>query len=95
VAEHVVRKGRTPMSKFFATSAPGFFGSPSIRRFLSSQLRAADGNPTRVLEEPVTIGAKTVQSSAASIARDRDHFDERLDAVAGSEFVDDRIRRRE
>lgn len=55
-----------------------------------------DENPTRVPEEPATNDAGELQPAAPSItAADVDDHTERLDAVAGAEFVDDRIRLRE
>jgi hypothetical protein len=38
---------------------------------------------------------RALSAGASFIAADRDHDAERLDAVAGSEFLDDRIRLRE
>ena len=55
-----------------------------------------DENPTRVLEEPTTKDVGQLQPSGATvITADLDDRTERLDAVAGSEFVDDRIRLQE
>jgi len=55
-----------------------------------------DENPTRAPEEPATEDVGEPQPSGAPvIAADLDDDTERLDAVAGSEFVDDRIRLRE
>ena len=55
-----------------------------------------DENPTRVLEEPTTKDVGELQPKwAPVIAADVDDQTERLDAVAGSEFVDDRIRLQE
>jgi hypothetical protein len=55
-----------------------------------------DENPTRAPEEPATEDVGENQPSGASvITADLDDHTERLDAVAGSEFVDDRIRLRE
>jgi hypothetical protein len=52
-----------------------------------------DENPTRVHEEPATKDVGELQPSGAPvIAADLDDHTENLDAVAGSEFVDDRIR---
>jgi len=55
------------------------------------------GESTRIPEAPATMDVREVQSSrwAWIIAADRDHRADSLDAVAGSEFVDDRIRLRE
>ncbi len=55
-----------------------------------------DENPTRIPKEPATKDAGELQPSEASvIVADLDDHTERLDAVAGSEFVDDRIRLQE
>ena len=55
-----------------------------------------DENPTRVPEEPATKDVGELQPSGASvIAADLNDHTERLDDVAGSEFVDDRIRLQE
>ena len=55
-----------------------------------------DENPTRVPEEPTTRDVGELQPNGApAIAADVDDHTERLDAVAGSEFVDDRIRLQE
>lgn len=55
-----------------------------------------DENPTPVSEEPATKDTGELQPSGASVTTaDLDDHTERLDAVAGSEFVDDRIRLRE
>ena len=55
-----------------------------------------DENPTLAPEEPATRDIAELQPSGATvIAADLDDHTERLDAVAGSEFVDDRIRLQE
>lgn len=55
-----------------------------------------DENPKRVPEEPATKDIGDPQPSGASVMpTDLDDHTERLDAVAGSEFVDDRIRLQE
>jgi hypothetical protein len=68
------------MSRFLVASGPGFFGSLGILQLLAG--RGED----RTVEESQTRGADEA---------DRDHSAETLDATAGSEFVDDRIRLRE
>jgi hypothetical protein len=68
------------MSRFLGASRPGFFGSLGIVQLL------AGGREDRTVEESPTPGADEA---------DRDHSAETLDATAGSEFVDDRIRLRE
>ena len=86
------------MSRILATSA-GFFSRFASVRFLaaSREVRGTEQSPTRGPEVLATIDVRESQSSrgASIIAADRDHHAERLDAVAGSEFVDDRIRLRE
>jgi hypothetical protein len=53
--------------------------------------------PTRVPEEIATMDVQKIQPSrgASIIAADLGHYAKSLDVVAGSEFVDDRIRLRE
>jgi hypothetical protein len=80
------------------TSGPRFFISSAILRLLAaSEVRSREDNPGRVAEEPATVDAADVQPSrrASFIAADRDQGAESVDAVAGSEFVDDRIRLQE
>lgn len=53
-------------------------------------------NPTLAPEDPATRDIAELQPSGATvIAADLDDHTESLDAVAGSEFVDDRIRLQE
>jgi len=54
-------------------------------------------NPTPGADQPEMLDTGDVQPSPRPpfIEADRDHDVEDLDDVAGSEFVDDRIRRRE
>jgi hypothetical protein len=55
-----------------------------------------DENPTRAPEEPATKEVAELQPSGTPvITADLDDRTEILDAVAGSEFVDDRIRLQE
>jgi hypothetical protein len=75
---------KTAMSKVLAASAFGFFGSREVRGLLATAVRLGEAGPMRVVEERVVF-----------IAADRDRHAEHFDAVAGSEFVDDRIRLRE
>ena len=57
---------------------------------------STDENPTLAPEEPATKDIGELQRSVATgIAVDLDDHTERIDAVAGSEFVDDRIRLQE
>ena len=58
---------------------------------MRSQIRAIEKSPTHVVEESVAADAGNVRPDA-SVAADGDDQGEGLDAVAGSEFVDDRIR---
>ena len=53
-----------------------------------------DANSTNEPEEPTTMGTQDVQPShgASLPSADLDRHTESLDTVAGSEFVDDRIR---
>ena len=82
------------MSTFLMTSTAAFFGSRAIRRFLGVEVRI-ESSSTRAVEERVAMDAGNVRSGPASMELDRYDRSERLDAVAGSEFVDDRIRLRE
>jgi hypothetical protein len=66
-------------------------------RFDQTQLRTKVGGLMRVADVPVMVDTGDVQPGArvTVIAAHRDHDAGRLDAVAGSEFLDDRIRLRE
>jgi len=59
---------------------------------MRSQIRAIEKSPTHIVEEAVATDAGTTRPDPASVAADADDQGEGLDAVAGSEFVDDRIR---
>ena len=59
---------------------------------MRSQVSATEMRPTRVVEDPVATDAGNILPDPASVATDVDDQAEGLDAVAGSEFVDDRIR---
>ena len=74
------------MSRSLATAGLGVVGSRMILRLLATGrgMRAMAG------EEDVRPGA-----GASFVSIDGDHGTERQDAVAGSEFVDDRIRLQE
>ena len=80
-------------------SRPGFFSRLANVRLLPAarELRSMEETPMRVPEEPATMGVREIQPSrgASIIAAGLDHHAASLDAVAGSEFVDDRIRLRE
>jgi hypothetical protein len=87
------------MSRRLETSGPGFFGSWAILPFLAAgrEVHGVEESPQRASEEPATVDAGEVQTSsrASFIAADRDQDAESVDAVAGSEFLDDRIRLQE
>jgi hypothetical protein len=72
------------------------FGSGGILRRLAAgrEMRTLTGRPTRAAEVRAMPDTGDVQPVArvSFAARDREDETERLDAVAGSEFVDDRIR---
>jgi hypothetical protein len=78
---------------------PGFFSRLANVRLLTAtrEVRGVEESRRRLPEEPATMDVREVQPSrgASTIAAELDHHMERLDAVAGSEFVDDRIRLRE
>ena len=59
---------------------------------MRSQVRATEKSPTHVVEEPAATDAGNIRPEPASVLVDGDDLSEGLDAVAGSEFVDDRIR---
>jgi hypothetical protein len=87
------------MSRTLVTSGLGFFGSRAILRLLGSgsEARSMEGSPSRAAEKPVTVDVQEVQPGrpASFIAAAWDQDGDREDAVAGSEFVDDRIRLQE
>jgi hypothetical protein len=87
------------MSRVLLTVAAGLFSRLASVRFLSVTrvVRVIEESRTRVLEEPGTTDVREVQPNRAAsiITAELDHHAESLDAVAGSEFVDDRIRLRE
>ena len=59
---------------------------------MRSQVRAIEKSPTHVVEEPVATDAGNIRPDPASVAADGDAQADGLDAVGGSEFVDERIR---
>jgi len=59
---------------------------------MRSQVRAIEKSQTHLVDEPVATDAGNGRPDPASVAPDGDDQAEGLDAVAGSEFVDDRIR---
>ena len=86
------------MSRLLGTSGPGFFRSPILRLLgVGNDGPRLEDSATRVAEGPSAADAEDVQLSRPSsfIAADRDHDAENVDAVAGSEFVDDQIRLQE
>lgn len=89
------------MSKVLVASWPGFFGSVAMLRLLVTRREVRtvqQTSATRAAEVSTKVTLRDIQPSpdASLIAADRRHHHVRsLDAVAGSEFVDDRIRRRE
>ena len=72
------------MSSVLATSGLGFFSRLANVRLVAAALdvRGIEESPRRVPEELATMNVRAVPPTS-------------LDAVAGSEFVDDRIRLRE
>jgi hypothetical protein len=87
------------MSSVLWTGGPGFFSRLANARLLPATREMRGMKESRAPEPgaPGTMDAREVQPSdrASIIAADLDHHAESLDAVAGSEFVDDRIRLRE
>lgn len=84
------------MSRVLVTGGRGLVGSRVIPGLLAASrgLRTMVGSPTRAAEVRTTGDTGDVQPGArvSFIAADRDHDAGRVDAVAGSEFLDDRIR---
>ena len=88
------------MSKVLVAGWPGFFGSVAILRLLVArrEVRSVrESSTTRAAEASAMVTVRDIQPrpDASLIAAVRSHHVRSLDAVAGSEFVDDRIRRRE
>ncbi len=84
------------MGRILVTSRTGFFSRLANLRLLAAvhQVRSREEGPTRVPEEPATTDVEEIHPSrgASIIGADPGHHAESLDAVTGSEFVDDRIR---
>ena len=81
------------MSTIPVTGRPGSFGSVGILRHLVAGrgVRSGEENRTHGADEPVMVNPADIRPSPDTA--DRDDYDVKsLDAVAGSEFVDDRIR---
>ena len=87
------------ISRVLLTGGPGFFSRLANVGLLAAarEVRGMEESRTRVPKETGTMDVREVQPNrgASIIAADLDHDAESLDAVAGSEFVDDRIRLRE
>ena len=83
------------MSRVLATGGPGLVGSRVMLRLLAAgrEVRTVVVSLTRAAESRA-IRSQDVKPVArvSFVATDRDHDAAQLDAVAGSEFVDDRIR---
>ena len=87
------------MPKVLVTSRPGLLGRLVNFRLLSParEVRSLAESRWRVLDQRATSGLRRIQPNhnASITTADPEHGAESLDAVAGSEFVDDRIRLRE
>ena len=86
------------ISRVLLTGGPGFFSRLANVRLLAAtrELRGMEQSRTRVPMQHGTRDREVQPNRGPSIvAADLDHDAQRLDAVAGSEFVDDRIRLRE
>jgi len=84
------------MRRVLVTHALDLVGSRVALGILAAGrgLRIVAASPTRAAEVPVRPGTALAPTSAlvSFIATDRDHGPVALDAIAGSEFLDDRIR---
>ena len=91
--------GNSPMIRVLMTGGPGVIRSRVILRLVAAgrEVRTMLGSPTRAAEKRVILDTGDIQSRTrmSFFAKDRDDQAGRLDAAAGCEFVDDRIRRRE
>jgi hypothetical protein len=87
------------ISRVLLTGGPGFFSRLTNVRLLAAtrELRGMEESRTRVPMQHGTMDVREVHPNRGPsiVAADLDHDAQRLDAVAGSEFVDDRIRLRE
>jgi hypothetical protein len=87
------------ISRVLLTGGSGFFSRLANVRLLAAtrELRGIEESRTRVPMVYGTIDVREVQPNCGPsiVAADLDHDAQSLDAVAGSEFVDDRIRLRE
>jgi hypothetical protein len=86
------------MSRGLVTRGPHFFSSSAILHLLAtgSGVRTIEENLTPAASVCAVLDMRNVQPDARArfMAADRDHA-ARLDAIAGCECVDDRIRLRE
>ena len=87
------------MIRVLWTSRPGLVSLFANVRLLvaAREVGSMEENPARVREKPETMGVREIQPTRGTsiIAAGLGHHAESLDVVAGSEFVDDRIRLRE
>src|SRR4029077_10469645 len=90
--------GGFAMSRVLLTGASILFSRLANVRLLAAtrEVRGMEESRRRVSGEPATMDGREVQPSrsASIIAADLIRHAESLDAVAGSEFVDDRLRLR-
>jgi hypothetical protein len=90
---------RITINRVLLTGGPGFFSRLANVQLLAAtrKLRGIEESRTRVPMEPGTMDVRDVHPNREPpiVATDLDHDAESFDAVAGSEFVDDRIRLRE
>jgi hypothetical protein len=85
------------MSDFLVTGGRGLFGGGAILQLLvaGAAPRSVEESPGHAAEQPATPNGDVPSHPASLIVPVRDHDGESVDGVAGSEFVDDRIRLRE
>jgi nucleoside-diphosphate-sugar epimerase len=85
------------MSGALVTGGPGVVGSRVILRLLAAGREVRTRSTRCAAEVRAILDIRDVQPSArvSFIAADGDHDPRRVDAVAGCEFVDDRIHLRE
>jgi hypothetical protein len=87
------------MRRVLLTGASGLVSRLANVRLLAAtrEVRGIEESLTRIPEEPGTMDVREGQPNrgAPIVAAGLDRHAESLDAVAGSEFVDDRIRLRE
>jgi hypothetical protein len=87
------------MSRILTPGEAGTVGSRMMLGLLAPwrEMAAIDGSATRAAERPAIQDAEDVQQRArvSIVMAARGHDAETVDAAAGCEFVDDRIRPRE